>query len=71
MDSAQHPEGETPRDRERREKAERAVRQEKRATQAIEAIMGGANLTAESLALANEFTDETTERLKKKFGRKG
>jgi hypothetical protein len=60
---------ETPRDRERRERAERAARQEARATQAIRAIMSGGDLSAETLALSNEFTDETSARIRKRLGR--
>ena len=60
---------ESPRDRARRERAERAARQEERAAEAIRAIVSGGDLSAETLALSNEFTDETSARLRKRFRR--
>ena len=59
---------ESPRERERRERAERAARHEARATAAIRAIMSGGDLSAETLALSNEFTDETSARIRKRLG---
>jgi len=38
--------------------------QEERAERSLKAIFGGADLTVESLQLANEFTDRQTGRLK-------
>ena len=58
------PETEPPRDRERRE---RAALHEKRATDAIKAIMGGSDLVAETKALADQFTDETTARIARRL----
>ena len=60
------PETESPRDRERRE---RAALHQKRATDTITAIMNGGDLAAETLALANRFTDETSARIRKRLGR--
>ena len=68
MDPAREPDDESPRDRERRIRAERAARHEARATEAIRAIMSGGDLNAETLALSNEFTDETTARVIKRLG---
>ena len=59
---------ESPRDRERRE---RAALHEQRATDTIRAIMRGGDLNAETLALANRFTDETAERIVKRLRGKG
>jgi hypothetical protein len=59
---------ESPRDRVRRERAERAARQEARAAEAIRSIMTGGDLSAETLALSNEFTDETSARIRKRLG---
>ena len=59
------PETESTRDRARRE---RAALHEQRATETIRAIMAGADLNAETLALANRFTDETTARIAKRLG---
>jgi hypothetical protein len=59
------PETESPRDRERRE---RAALHQKRATDTIAAIMNGGDLTSETLALANQFTDETAARVRKRLG---
>jgi hypothetical protein len=42
----------------------RAETQEERAVRSLQAIYGGADLTAESMKLANEFTDRQTGRLK-------
>ncbi len=53
------------RDRERRE---RAALHQKRAADTITAIMNGGDLTAETLALANQFTDETAARVRKRLG---
>jgi hypothetical protein len=39
--------------------------QEERAVRSLQAIFGGADLTAESMQLANEFTDRQTGRLKR------
>jgi hypothetical protein len=58
---------ESPRERDRREREVRAARREARATQAIRAIMSGGDLSAETLALSNEFTDETTARIAKRL----
>jgi hypothetical protein len=41
-----------------------AETQEERALRSLHAIFGGADLTAESMQLANEFTDRQTGRLK-------
>ena len=38
--------------------------QEERAVRSLQAIFGGADLTAETMQLANEFTDRQTGRLK-------
>jgi len=38
--------------------------QEERAVRSLQAIFGGADLTAETTQLANEFTDRQTGRLK-------
>lgn len=59
------PETESPRDRARRE---RAALHEQRATETIRAILRGGDLNAETLALANRFTDETTARIAKRLG---
>ena len=59
------PETESTRDRARRE---RAALHEQRATETIRAIMAGADLNAETLALANRFTDETTARIARRLG---
>lgn len=61
---------ESPRERRRREAAERAARQELRAADAIRAIMSGGDLAAETLALSNEFTDQTTARIAGRLGRR-
>ena len=68
MPTPPEPDNETPSDRQRRERAERAARHESRATEAIRAIMSGGELSAETLALSNEFTDETTARIAKRLG---
>ena len=68
VDSLPSPDDESPRVRERRIRAERAARQEARASEAIRAIMAGGDLGAETLALSNEFTDETTARIAKRLG---
>ena len=44
--------------------------QEQRAMRSLQAIFGGADLTAETLQLANEFTDRQTGRLKRWVQRK-
>ena len=44
--------------------------QEQRAQRAIEAIFSGADLTAEAMQLANEFTDRQTARLVKALRRR-
>jgi hypothetical protein len=44
--------------------------QEERAMRSLQAIFRGADLTAESMQLANEFTDRQTGRLKKWFRRR-
>jgi hypothetical protein len=59
------PETEPVRDRERRE---RAALHEKRATDAITSIMNGGDLTVETMALANQFTDETAARVRRRLG---
>ncbi len=61
---------ESPREHERRARAERAARQEARATEAIRSIMAGGDLSAETLALSNEFTDETSARIRTRLGRR-
>ncbi len=43
--------------------------QEQRAMRSLQAIFGGADLTAETLQLAKEFTDRQTGRLKR-WGRR-
>lgn len=53
-----------------RERRERAALHQKRATETIEAIMNGGDLTAETLALSNRFTDETAARVRKRLGLK-
>ena len=59
------PETESVRDRERRE---RAALHQKRATDTITAIVNGGDLNAETLALANQFTDETAARVRARLG---
>jgi hypothetical protein len=44
------------------ERRRRAAEQERRALQALESILNGGDLGAESLALSNEFTDRHTRR---------
>ena len=39
--------------------------QEERAVRSLQAIFGGADLTAESMQLANEFTDRQTGRMQR------
>jgi len=52
------------------ERARRAAEQEERALRAIAAIVQGGDLTAETLALSNEFTDRQTGRLRNLFRRR-
>jgi hypothetical protein len=51
-------------------RAERAAAQEQRAMDALAAIFAGGDLTAEAEALANEFTDRQTARLRNVFRRR-
>ena len=44
--------------------------QEERAIRSLQAIFGGADLTAETTQLANEFTDRQTGRLGRWFRRR-
>jgi hypothetical protein len=67
--AAMHPEGETPRDIARRERTELAALRAARAVRAIEDIRAGGNPGDVSMALANEFTDETTAAIKKRLTR--
>jgi hypothetical protein len=45
--------------------------QEERATRSLMAILGGADLTAETMQLANEFTDRQTGRFSRWLHRRG
>jgi hypothetical protein len=45
--------------------------QEERATRSLKAILGGADLTAETMQLANEFTDRQTGRFSRWLHRRG
>lgn len=52
------------------ERARRAAEQEERALRAIAAIAQGGDVSAETFALANEFTDRQTGRLRNLFRRR-
>jgi len=45
--------------------------QEERATRSLQAIFGGADLTAQTMQLANEFTDRQTGRFSRWLHRRG